>query len=86
MEFELKDIVAIVTPVVALIIGYFTAVMRTRKHINEKVEAIHSEISALKVEVTELKGKDQLQQQILESLNDHVYGLLENAVNKKKKR
>ncbi len=58
--------------VVAGITTYFTTINKLKETFRDKIEEQNKQLNDLKVEIEKLKSKDDLQQQIIDQLRQHV--------------
>lgn len=85
----LRTSIAVISAIAAAIGTYLINHYKLKESIRDKIDAQIKEINDLKVEIANLKNKDELQQQIIEQLKKHVLDNLPafyEAINSKDKK
>ena len=76
MSFELKDVSYIIGIVVSATITFLSTRHNLKEYVRDKVEKLSEEITCLKLEMKDLKMKDELQQQVIDQTNKQIDGIV----------
>jgi hypothetical protein len=85
----LRTTITVIGVIGAAIATYLINHYKLKEFFRDKIDAQTKEINDLKVEIANLKNKDELQQQIIEQLKKHVLDNLPafyEAINSKDKK
>jgi mannitol-specific phosphotransferase system IIBC component len=87
MEFEIKDVIYIAGIVASAIISFLGTRHKLKEYVRDKNDILKEKLSDLRVQLTEQKAKDDLQQQVIDQIGkqmDNLIPQLIQALNHKK--
>lgn len=80
MEFEIKDVMYIVGIVASAIISFLGTRHKLKEYVRDKNEKLVDKINDLKVQLTEQKSKDDLQQQVIDQIGKQMDNLIPQLI------
>ena len=80
MEFEIKDVLYIVGIVASAIISFLGTRHKLKEYVRDKNEGLVEKINDLKVQLTEQKSKDDLQQQVIDQIGKQMDNLIPQLI------
>ena len=86
MEFGLKDVLYIIGIVVSAVISFLSTRHKMKEYIRDKVDELKNEIHNLKLSHSELKAKDELQQQVLDQIGKQMDKLIPQLITELKEK
>jgi len=72
MEFGIKDMLYIVGIIVAGLSTFYTTKHNLKEYVRDRIDELKEKIHKQELELREIKGRDENQQQILNILQTHV--------------
>jgi hypothetical protein len=70
--FGIKDVLYIAGIIVTVTATFFTTKHKLKEYVRDKTDDIKEQISQLKIELNNLKSKDDLQQQVIEQIGKQI--------------
>ena len=90
MEFEIKDVIYIVSIVSSTIITFLGTRHKMKEYIRDKHDALKDQLHTLNLKLQEQKSKDDLQQQVIDQIgkqmNDLIPKLIDQVETKKARK
>ena len=80
MEFEIKDVMYIAGIVASAIISFLGTRHKLKEYVRDKNDVIKEKISDLRVQLTEQKAKDDLQQQVIDQIGKQMDKLIPQLI------
>lgn len=80
MEFGLKDLLYIIGIVVSGIISFLGTRHRMKEYIRDKNELLTEKVHDLEIKHTELKFRDELQQQVINQIGKQMDALVPKLI------
>lgn len=84
MTLDLKDLLYIVGIVASAIISFLGTRHKMKEYIRDKSDNLKEEVSNIKLEMKDLKAKDELQQQIIDQVGKQMDSLVYELMNQLK--
>ena len=81
MEFGTKDLLYILGIIIAGIVTFYSTKHGIKEYARDKFDELKDEIHHLKVAHEKLKGKDDLQQQVIDQIGKQINELLPSLLN-----
>lgn len=76
MTFELKDLLYIIGIVASTIISFLGTRHNMKEYIRDKNDKLKDDVNDIKLEMKDLKSKDELQQQIIDQIGKQMDSLI----------
>jgi hypothetical protein len=86
MEFGLKDLLYIIGIVASGIISFLGTRHKMKEYIRDKNESITKKVHDLEIKHTELKSRDELQQQVIDQIGKQMDTLVPKLIEELNKR
>jgi TolA-binding protein len=72
LRTSLFALITIIISIGSVVAGYYRTMHLLELKFRDKIEEQFRQISELRIEIEKLKGKDELQQQVIDQLRKHV--------------
>lgn len=80
MEFEIKDVLYIIGIVASAIISFLGTRHKLKEYIRDKNDILKEQLNDLKIQLTEQKAKDELQQQVIDQIGKQMDSLIPQLI------
>jgi len=80
MEFEIKDVVYIIGIVASAIFSFLGTRHKLKEYIRDKNDILKEQLNDLKIQLTEQKAKDELQQQVIDQIGKQMDSLIPQLI------
>ncbi|MGQ1787488.1 hypothetical protein [Saccharicrinis sp. GN24d3] len=76
MEFGLKDVVYLIMMAGGILASFLGTRHKLKEYIRDRAEGLQKEVHRLELQISDLKKKDELQQQVIDTVGDQMKELI----------